>query len=1174
MKKTYAYLLVCCLLALSSSLMAQRQSTLDIALRYVEQHHAEWGLTDADVADMIVSDHYASSHNGVTHIYLVQRHQGIELYNGVMGVHVNATGKVVYHTHRFMPNLAGVVNASTAVVPAYQALVSALADLGAAPVRPLPLLSQEDGVFVFGGGDVAENAITVRLKYQPNRQQGTARLAWDMAIDQTNSADYWSIRVDAVTGEVLHRHNWTLYCKMHDANHGAHDHECTDHEVELRPVQEALVAQNTMTTLTDNASYNVFPLPAESPIHGARELVINPALPDASPFGWHDTNGQEGPEYRITRGNNAHAYLDTEDANSSTGNEPVGGDNLVFDFFFSEASEPEEFRDAAVTQLFYMNNMMHDLSFRYGFDEAAGNFQQTNYSGQGQGTDYVFAEAQDGGGTDNANFATPPDGGNGRMQMYLWGNTGGRLLTINAPESTAGLQLEARGGDFGAPITSEPFTGQVAIANDASNSPSLSCGAIVSDVAGKIALIDRGSCEFGRKALNAQNAGAVGVIICNFEEALLTMAAGAVGGQVDIRAVFMKNSDCAYLRQYIDQGLTVTLQIPATNGPAFLDGDFDNGIIAHEFGHGISNRLTGGPSQAGCLGNDEQMGEGWSDFFSLITTAKPGDAGTDARGIGNYAIGAGVTGGGIRRKPYSTDFSVNDQVYDDVIGTTAPHPLGEVWASVNWDIYWAMSDLYGWDPDFVNGTGGNNQAIQLIMDGMKLQTCEPGFISGRDAILAADSINFNGANSCIIWEAYARRGMGWGASEGSTQDRNDGVQSFETRPTCIQELKIRKSATDIILAGEEATVTLVVTNHKLEAATGVSVNDEIPDGMTFVPGSATGATPTVSGSNLSFELGDMATGAEKTITYRLKSSADRSITQFFDGMEDGDLNWLPDALEGVDIWDLVNFDPYEGELSWFVANGATDNDQVLQMADPINVSGSFPVMRFFHQYNTEAGADGGIVQISTDEGITWENTTNLMLRGDYRGKLPYNTFAVPNLYGFWGNSNGYLATYIDLRPYAGMDITVRWRFGSDATVAGDGWYLDNVEFMDLLTYQAEACVSSDQGDLACSEISQYGIFVDTDGIVNTENIPQDLASVRVYPNPARDQINMAVESLTTGQATVRLFDISGKLLRELPVSLMEGAQVVPVRVQDMPRGFYLIQLNTAAGAYTAKVSLH
>jgi hypothetical protein len=62
----------------------------------------------------------------------------------------------------------------------------------------------------------------------------------------------------------------------------------------------------------------------------------------------------------------------------------------------------------------------HDLTYRLGFDELSGNFQQANFGKGGRGGDAVIAMAQDGSGTNNANFATPPDGQNGRMRMYVW----------------------------------------------------------------------------------------------------------------------------------------------------------------------------------------------------------------------------------------------------------------------------------------------------------------------------------------------------------------------------------------------------------------------------------------------------------------------------------------------------------------------------------------------------------------------------------------------------------------------------------------------------------------------------------------------------------------------------------------------------------------------------------
>jgi len=215
------------------------------------------------------------------------------------------------------------------------------------------------------------------------------------------------------------------------------------------------------------------------------------------------------------------------------------------------------------------------------------------------------------------------------------------------------------------------------------------------------------------------------------------------------------------------------------------DSDLDNGVIAHEYGHGISNRLTGGPSAAGCLGNAEQMGEGWSDWCALITTIEPGDLGTDVRGIGTYSDGQPTSGVGIRPAPYSTDFQVNSYSYGSTNNTTGisqPHGIGFVWCTMLWDLTWALIDMHGFDNDIYQGTGGNNIAMHLITNGMKMQACDPGFVDGRDAILAADQMLYNGEHQCLIWEVFANRGLGFSADQGDSDERDDQIAAFDLPP--------------------------------------------------------------------------------------------------------------------------------------------------------------------------------------------------------------------------------------------------------------------------------------------------------------------------------------------------------------------------------------------------------
>ena len=1177
MKKTFTQLSTLLLLmAINTMSWAQAQTPLETAMRYLEDKQEEWQLTKADIADVVVRDLYTSKHNGATHIYFNQRHSGIELYNAINGVHLKENGEVVFATNRFTPALAEKVNTTEAVVNAHDAILNAAQHFQLPILSNLRLINQVgDRQYTYEGAYISHQDIKVQLVYQLINQN-EVRLAWDLAIDMPSSTDYWSVRVDAVSGEVINQHNWTVSCDL--SGHGAHQHNehcaVTQHNNALHLNYEDALAQERQV-LNDGAQYRVWAIPAESPSHGMRELLDNPADPVASPYGWHDTNGEEGPEYSITRGNNVHAFLDVESDNQSNGDEPDGGEDLIFDFPIDLNLEPEEYQDAATTQLFYMNNFMHDFSYAYGFDEPAGNFQQNNYGNGGSGGDYVLAQAQDGSGTNNANFATPPDGGNGSMQMFLW-TSGGSVFTVNSPQPVAG-SYDVTAADFGATISTIPVTGNVVVVDDGTGEGTQGCNDLINgeQLDGAVALIDRGSCEFGLKCLNAQNAGAIAVIVCNFEDDLITMGAGEVGGLVTIPAVMLGLSGCQAIRQHAGNGLNVTFQVPEDNGPERLDGDLDNGIIAHEYGHGISNRLTGGPSAAGCLSNGEQAGEGWSDYFSLVTSVRPGDTGDMPRGIGTYAQRQEPTGPGIRRQRYSTDMNVNTQTYIDIAGQGI-HATGEIWAGVTWDLYWAMVELYGWDADPINGTGGNNRAIQLVMDGMKLQACNPGFMDGRDAILAADELNYNGEHECLIWEIFARRGMGFFSDQGSADTNSDGEEGFEPKPQCIAELKIKKNVTPFIEAGDEVEVTLTLTNHKGEPVTGVIVEDELPVGLSFIAGSEENATATVNGQMITLEVGEIAHDETVLVTYRLSSDLSlSSILQFFDGIEDGEDNWLFESLdEGFDTWISTEEDAYEGEKSWFVPNTGTENDQAIFLLDPIEIVGTQPALRFYHKYNVELGFDGGFVEVSTDNGFIWNRVADKVIRNDYNTIMDYSTLAIPFLGAFSGTSNEWEATYIDLSDYIGQSISIRFRFGSNdggtGTGAMPGWFVDNIELMDLFYYNNETCAMSDQGDMACAIADEAGTIVESTVASNTDSEVKE-NSIRVYPNPANSLLNVAIESSQRGQGFLTLVNMDGRIIMEQSLQLSGNQQIIPLNISKLQAGMYYVKVQAGGASYVEKV---
>ena len=144
-------------------------------------------------------------------------------------------------------------------------------------------------------------------------------------------------------------------------------------------------------------------------------------------------------------------------------------------------------------------------------------------------------------------------------------------------------------------------------------------------------------------------------------------------------------------------------------------------------------------------------------------------------------LGQDVLGSGIRPARYSTDFAVNDYTYEDMQNpeVTVPHGVGFIWSTILWDMYWAFIEEYGFDPDMYYGTGGNNMALQLVMDGLKLQTCgNVGFVDGRNAILQADDMVNNGANECLIRGVFARRGVGALAFQGTSASVGDQTPDF------------------------------------------------------------------------------------------------------------------------------------------------------------------------------------------------------------------------------------------------------------------------------------------------------------------------------------------------------------------------------------------------------------
>jgi extracellular elastinolytic metalloproteinase len=770
----------------------------DLAVAFLQQAAADYGVTAADVADLEVRSSYRSRHNGVTHVNVFQRFEDKEVFGATATVNVAADGSIVHVGDTLVADLAPAPGSPAVDSPAeaVEAAAEALDLEDPEDLEPVAAARAAGTEVTLTDGGISDAPIPTRLGWQPT--EDGLRPAYQVVIDDATDVHLYNAVVDAETGELLEVDDWTIEHDQHvlestlargggEAEGDAHAAEHGDEHGD----EPAPSTHGTNDPVDDGSSYRVYEIPKESPNDGPRTLVSSPADGIASPFGWHDTDGVAGPEHTTTRGNNVHAYLDRDNDNQpDPGRDVDGGPSLTFDQPLDLSQSPLTYQDAAVSNLFYMNNVIHDVMHLYGFDEQAGNFQVNNLGRGGAGGDPVRAEAQDGGGVNNANMSTPAaDGLPARMQMYLWNPGGGVLpnqVVVDQPSPAAGT-YGATGASFGPTLTG-PVTGAFALGQDASGTLE-ACGPLVGFPAGAVAIVDRGTCPFADKVLNAQAAGASAVVVAN-NAAGAPIAIGGTAPGATIPSVMVSQADGATLKA----GLPATGAVrPNPDAPPQRDGDLENGIIIHEYGHGISLRLTGGPG-INCLTGQEQMGEGWSDYYAITMLLDPAlDDPEGPRGMGPYAVYQDSReGNGIRPRPYSRDMEIQPFTYDRITtngwitgGSLAtPHGVGHGWAATLWDMNWDLIERHGFNDNIYDAwdAGGNNRALQYVTDGLKMQGCAPGFVAGRDGILAAAEA-LGGEDTCLIWSSFARRGLGYSAVQGTT-GRDDNTEAFDVPAWC------------------------------------------------------------------------------------------------------------------------------------------------------------------------------------------------------------------------------------------------------------------------------------------------------------------------------------------------------------------------------------------------------
>ncbi|HEY0987226.1 MAG TPA: M36 family metallopeptidase, partial [Kofleriaceae bacterium] len=380
--------------------------------------------------------------------------------------------------------------------------------------------------------------------------------------------------------------------------------------------------------------------------------------------------------------------------------------NSRYDFTQEPLANVNQSKAAAVN-LFFVQNWLHDWYYDSGFTEATGNAQLDNFGRGGVGGDPIIAHAQAnalGGSRDNANMATPEDGLSPVTNMFLWsGATEASLTTATASPPVALFTNGPRNFDL---------TGQVVQVVDVTGGGPTACGPVTNAVAGKIAFVRYAfGCPSAAVMDNVKAAGATGII------AMINFAG--------FPAFTLNGSTTANIPGFVlgfDDGTALGATLPATVTLHLAttlehDGDFDNAIIAHEWGHYLHHRLASCEVTLQC----NAMSEGWGDFNALMMMLRPTDNRDGTFGTGLYALLAGGLAQfgfldpgyfGIRRFAYSLNRAKNglslrhisdESALPDTPTNPGPagnfnsevHNTGEIWAQMLWEVYNVLIDEHG-----------------------------------------------------------------------------------------------------------------------------------------------------------------------------------------------------------------------------------------------------------------------------------------------------------------------------------------------------------------------------------------------------------------------------------------------------------------------------------------------
>jgi hypothetical protein len=783
---------------------------------------------------------------------------------------------------------------------------------------------------------------------------------------------------------------------------------------------------------------------------------------------------------------------------------------------------------AAAVNVFFVTNWLHDWYYDSGFTEAAGNAQTNNLGRGGAGGDPLIARAQSGalsGSRDNANMATPDDGLSPIMNMFLWS---GALIT-NLTTPTAAPQT----AQFVLGPTSFDLTGTAVLATNTAGGAHTACTPINS-VAGKIAVFEfTGACGSVTAVNNAKAAGAIGVI------GIVAIPGAGLGT--------LNGSSTANLPGLViafEDGTALETQLPAVvtlhrETTTEHDGDLDNAIVSHEWGHYLHHRL------ASCeVFQCGAMSEGWGDFNALMLMSRDGDNRDGTFGAGLYALTAGAIQQsgfvadpgffGIRRFAYSSNRAKNALSFRHISdefalpdttpinlgpvgnGNSEVHNAGEVWATMMYEAYNVLLDAHPF-------AEAHRRMTDYVVAGLLLTPPDATYTEARDAILAgAGALDTD--DMILMAAAFAGRGAGTCAASPPGQSFFlDGVVEsgtiaarIATSPVSVSDDSASCDHDGYLDPGETGTLRVTLANSGVIGAEGTVVT-----ATTTTPGITLGK-PVVVGTVAALSQVDVAIPVKMALTaptnvdlainvkvdsdagcgtahiaipFRQKMGVDEAAAvATSDGLETKLFAWTTTGPGGSSIWGRAT--EVSGNHTLFGLDAPFIADT--QAVSPVFSVGMAPfVVTFKTAFDEEADVfgdffDGGAVELSNDGGATWRDVTAFGANPGYTGTLSLGGGnALEGRSAYVGRSAGFPARQtVTLNfgtQFAGQLVQLRFRAGSDVCCStASGWTIDDISVSGLTNTPFPGYVAEPTRCTAPTPSS----FASTDGVVAVHPMPR------------------------------------------------------------------------------------